>query len=354
MSSGTLTIYYDKKAGARVVHVDGLQTMTNCESTHTYTVNNKPFPGYCKGSIFKCSDFSGINFDYDISKIENGTELFQSATINSINCKLPKLKQGYMMFANCSSLTTFDSNLSSLTNGDYMFYDCNKLTTFECDDLSSLTNGFYMFYNCTALTTFTTDLSSLTDGTQMFYRCSNLKSFTSELSSLDDGMNMFLYCKNLITFDSDLNSLTDGTQMFYGCEKLETFSSDLISSKSNKSSLTNGRWMFYCCSNLTTFDSDLGSLTNGTQMFYGCSLDGSSVEKILSTIPTYTDGNQHIIDLTMNEQGCQKLGEILSEEIRNKEIPYYQNLEDDEKLNCQYKGWTIRATTKVKGGFYVN
>ena len=100
------------------------------------------------------------------------------------NVQTNKIKNGSLMFAFCSQLTSFNNDLSNLTNGGYMFAFCSSLTTFS-SDLSSLVDGYSMFTNCN-LTTFTSDLSSLTDGFSMFGGC-NLTSFSSDLSSLTDG-----------------------------------------------------------------------------------------------------------------------------------------------------------------------
>ena len=123
------------------------------------------------------------------------------------------LTKGYVMFHNCSKLTTFNSDLSSLTNGDSMFGNSWNLKSFS-SDLSSLENGDSMFSDCANLTSFNGDLSSLTNGEWMFNYCINLSEFSSDLSSLTDGSHMFSACIKLTSFNSDLSSLTEGNSMF--------------------------------------------------------------------------------------------------------------------------------------------
>ena len=363
--------------------------------------------------FYNCDDIT--SFTSDLNSLIDGRQMFQSCTnLGTFNSDLSSLKYGDNMFNSCLNLTkiTSDSsnspdspvNLGSLIDGQYMFYYCTKLTTFT-PDLSSLTNGRYMFYNCdsftefnsnlgaliygysmfescSGLTSFTSDLSSLTDGTEMFNNCSKLATFISDLSSLTngrymfqfcsdltsfysnsdgssvnlssliDGYNMFNGCENLTSFDSDLPSLTNGYEMFYRCENLTSFTSDLISSETNKSSLTNGFKMFSNCYKLATFTSNLSSLTDGTGMFYGCALNSDSVQKILDTIPAYTDGSVHILYMTMDKNGCDKAWDICkfyNSQYSKSKIKNYTNLQSESTI-FKYKGWTIYVTTNVEDG----
>jgi hypothetical protein len=111
--------------------------------------------------------------------------------------------------------------------------------------------------------------------------------------------------------------------MFYNCSKLTTFTSDL-------SSLENGYRMFYGCSTFTSFNSDLSSLKKGDGMFYNCKLDAASVEKILTSIPTYSSG---LYPLTMRIQSgaaATKFGEITGTTPTS-----------TSAVSVKYKGWTI-------------
>ena len=126
-----------------------------------------------------------------------------------------------------------------------------------------------------------------------------------------------------------IGKITNASQMFGGCTNLTSFSSDL-------SSLTGGLNMFSGCTNLTSFNSDLSSLTDGNNMFYYCKLDAASVEKILSTIPTYTDGSSHTLTMRIQKgEAVNKFNEITGSSYRGGSGTY----------NYNYKGWTISLSS---------
>jgi hypothetical protein len=74
--------------------------------------------------------------------------------------------------------------------------------------------------------------------------------------------------------------------------------------------IENGSRLFYNCHKLVTFNSDLSSLSNGYLMFFNCNLDAISVEKILTTIPTYTSG-VHELTMTIQDSAVSKFSEIV-------------------------------------------
>lgn len=201
--------------------------------------------------------------------------------------------------------------------GTNMFCDCHNLTTFT-SDLSSLTNGEYMFSGCSKLTTFTSDLSSLINGEYMFNYCSQLESFNSDLSSLTDGYQMFDSCVHFNSFNSDLSSLTDGTHMFRYCYKL------------------------------TAFDADLSSLEIGNGMFQSCRLNSKSIERILSTLPTYDyESGKHRILIGILTSAIDKFNEITG---NTNEIPVVSEGMNDcggvsdcggTDYTTLYKGWEL-------------
>ena len=194
--------------------------------------------------------------------------------------------------------------------------------------IGKFTDGSNMFEGCTNLTSFNGDLSSLTVGNAMFFGCSNLSSFNGDLSSLTNGHQMFMYCSSLTSFSSDLSSLTDGSNMFQNCDNLTSFSVDLPS-------LTNGSNMFGLCDNLTSFSVDLPSLTNGEHMFTSSPLDATSIEKILLSIPTYSDGTTHNLGLGVSlEQAGDKFTEITGATLNPKLGSY---------ITVAFKGWQINA-----------
>ena len=336
------------------------------------------------------------SFKSNLNSLEDGSGMFDYCDkLKSFSSDLSSLTNGSNMFYRCSALTTFSPELSSLTYGDSMFSGCYNLTAFS-SDLSSLTSGSSMFYKCTALTTFTSDLSKLENFDKMFYGCTNLKyfdaslasiskgtdfteifdanikqklqTFISNLEKLQSGSELFRDFKNLTTFEANLSSLTNGEQMFSSCTSLNSFDNDLgsltdaigmfqvctslASFTSNLSSLKDGQVMFHWCNNLTNFDADLGSLIQGDWMFSNCKLNGTSVKKILTTIPTYDDGSQHILDMTMDESGCERVCEICNlfyfQHEDAKKIPQYTS---NTTFQATYKGWTLRLSTNVTDGY---
>ena len=98
---------------------------------------------------------------------------------------------------------------------------------------------------------------------------------------------------------------------------------------------TNGNSMFSGCSNITSFSSDLSSLTIGDRMFNGCKLNTSSVERILTTIPEYSDGSSHTLSMTVQSgAAAAKFGEITG------------TIPTSSQKNVIFKGWTISVNTK--------
>ena len=210
-------------------------------------------------------------------------------------------------------------------------FEYSKLASFN-GDMPKLIDGERMF--CEApLESFSGDLSSLEEGDWMFYGTS-LASFNVDLPKMTYSFYMFCMCGELKDFKGDLSSLTNGDEMFYLCEKLTSFDSNL-------SSLTNGRYMFEYASELSHFDADLSSLDDGHAMFGGCNLDAASVEKILTTIPTYSSGSREL-HLTMSNAGCAKAAEILGI-ATGKTIPSWSGLWGSW-YSSSYKGWTVKLT----------
>ena len=120
---------------------------------------------------------------------------------------------------------------------------------------------------------------------------------------------------NLIA--NDLRKLEHGFDLFRG-QNITSFKGDL-------SSLTNGYEMFDSCYELTSFDANLSSLNDAFRMFSNSKLDGASVRKILTTIPTYTDDGSHRLSIGVSEEGKQVLKELTG----------------GSEGTIQYKGWAI-------------
>jgi hypothetical protein len=156
----------------------------------------------------------------------------------------------------------------------------------------------------------------------MFSGCKSLKSFkTTNLDKVNDPMNMFYGCSSLKVFEYNLPAVTYTSRMFMDCTGLESFTAEMPA-------ITDGSEMFMGCTNLTNFTSSLGSLTNGKDMFTGCKLNASSVEKILTTIPTITTGKK--LGMTIQPGAAAKFGEITGTTPTSTEI-----------INLTYKGWAM-------------
>lgn len=102
----------------------------------------------------------------------------------------------------------------------------------------------------------------------------------------------------------------------------------------SRKKIENGTELFYNCARLDRFDSDLSSLSEGNLMFFNCNLDAYSVERILTTIPTYTSG-VHNLTISMQDSASDKFSEIVG-----------VNISENVSI-AKYKGWTI---TVVKLG----
>lgn len=141
-----------------------------------------------------------------------------------------------------------------------------------------------------------------------------------------DSLN-FYYIKFRGVWKGNIGKFTNGFNMFNGCTNLTSFDADL-------SNLTRGSQMFESCYNLTSFKSDLSSLTSGHNMFYQCKLDAASVERILTTIPEYTDGSSYLLTMGIQSgEAAAKFGEITG----TIPTPY--------GATVNFKGWTIDVRT---------
>ena len=112
--------------------------------------------------------------------------------------------------------------------------------------------------------------------------------------------------------------------------------------------------MFRDCANLTSFSVERTwqNINDAYYMFGGCNLDGDSVRNILNVmLPEVTD---NYIDMTLSEDGCDALMEILnpSEAIT---IPKYNansSRETNSYVYNRWKGWVLRVTCSTKEYVY--
>ena len=231
----------------------------------------------------------GLNLPKDYPKLVHGVKLPQDAD--------------YIL---CDSLgnpvyMTFNE---TLTNGSYLFrsYQNIKQMNFE---FPNLTNGYHMFNGCSKLTSVGSNtFSKLTNGEQMFSLCYSLKEVNFELGELTKGSSMFQHCYELQVINlGNLNKLTDGTSMFANAKLL------------------------------TSFLYPLPALNIGTHMFANCKLDGASVQNILTTIPTYTDGSKRNLHMGVQQSGADKFKQITGVTPLTSNTPV-----------ATYKGWSVYAT----------
>lgn len=140
---------------------------------------------------------------------------------------------------------------------------------------------------------------------------------------IENGDNLFLNNKNLVSFEGNLNALTSANYMFKNCYALTSFENDL-------SNLISAKDMFLNCENLSIFNGDISKLSDGTNMFIGCVLNSTSIEHILNSIPTYTEGT-HNLGLTLKTvEEAAVFNQITG-----------ANVEIGDIYNISYKGWTI-------------
>ena len=189
------------------------------------------------------------------------------------------------MYANIASLPT---NATKVIGNFVYNSDGKAIDTIRAERMVS---GFYG-YTATALTEWVADMPNLKNGV---------------LNGNDGTHGVFTFCSRLSKFVGDLSSLTDGYKMFYTCSALSEFVGDL-------SSLENGSQMF-----------------DGDNAITGCKLNAESVECILESIPTYTDGT-HNLGLGIHVDAVATFNEITGAQL-----PATKG----SSLNVSYKGWTI-------------
>ena len=211
--------------------------------------------------------------------------------LKEINFDTSKVKNFSGAFSRCEGLTNAEIDASGCINFYSCFRDCINLKSLKIKNInSSITNIGEIVYNCNKLETFICNTSNITHGNWGFQGCSSLK----------------------YLFDEDGISLP------------------------NFSNLKEGYAMFDSCGVLEKFYSSLPSLVNGNSMFRGCKLDTLSVETILNSIPVYTDGTEHLLQLTMDKSAIDKFKEITN---------YSGDISTAIKV-IDFKGWKLSFNYK--------
>ena len=85
-------------------------------------------------------------------------------------------------------------------------------------------------------------------------------------------------------------------------------------------------------SGLSEFSANLSSLKASKNMFIGCPLSATSIETILTSLPTYTSGEHEIGMALMTETEASKFSEITGTTINRGQI-----------YTVSYKGWNIKT-----------
>ena len=153
--------------------------------------------------------------------------------------------------------------------------------------------------------------------------------------SLPTNKNWALYDDNgNLVYMNFSNEIVYGAQMFG--------STPMVKFQQSLDSLENGDKMFYNTA-LASFDSSLPSLRSGTMMFEKCKLDGKSVENILTSIPSVSNGAKLDMDVTAN--GCEAAATIIGISVGTT-IPYI----GDSRKTFTYKGWNVSLACVVSGG----
>ena len=171
------------------------------------------------------------------------------------------------------------------------------------------------------------------------------------LDNLREGDYMFMACSGVKIINCYAPKLINAPHMFaqeweveattYSSSPFQEFYGDLPL-------LKNGENMFYA-SNLKEFRGDLSSLENGYHMFsrsryytaeergpqYVPDLSPTSVLTIVETIPTYTDGSSHIINISIQIDDTTEAKDAFAKEAL---------FDSWEELNTEFsnKGWTVQ------------
>ena len=292
------------------------------------------------------------------------------------NIQFEKIEIAENLFSQCQNLTSFNGDLSLLKNAPGMFFNCNldaqsvenilsSLSTYDSGEHnitltiqesakesfqqitgSSLEMG--QFYNISFKgwnidvflrdnRYFQTPYDIYKDTIHLEENGSlSLKSYYIPDASKWNSEIYHQYNLNITAVENNMaynesnfvcniqsQYIENGTKLFHNCYNLSSFKDPLTS-------LVDGNSMFLNCEKLTDFECDLSSLSDGTNMFIGCMLNSASIEKILTTIPTYTTGS-HKLGLTLlTIEEANKFNEITGASVEIGNI-----------YNIEYKGWTI-------------
>lgn len=268
------------------------------------------------GMFYNCTELESISV-LGLSKLKTARSMFHNCSKLKTLVGFPSSWDGltsagnlsnygkYGMFSNTSLETTPDWTFPNLSNARAMFADCLYLTSVGKLSFPSLTDqAFYsfgvgLFNGCSSLI----DISGLrgsfpklTNWAGMFNGCKLLTDVSPILEQFVRNATIAFgtFASTGITeWSIDLPNLVNAAGLFYKCKSLVSVTGDFSSVGITG---TSGVGMFYDCTVLETVDIELPSLSSGKSMFQSCvKLKLSCAEKILNSLPEWTDGEEHII-----------------------------------------------------------
>ena len=179
------------------------------------------------------------------------------------------------------------------------------------------------------------NLRNLKDGSYLFVDKSfNLKdkTFVASLPLLENSQRMFSGTVDGVhSFDLELPKLKENVYLMFDYSM--TTGGKMVSFKGNLTNLEIGDSMF-SGTTLINFEADLEKLSSGKSMFSSGRLGVDAVERILTTIPTYNDGKEHVLEMRiMDDESCEKFKEITGFDVSINAI--------NGKHEIYWNGWTI-------------
>ena len=267
---------------------------SNCTSLKNITIPDS-VTSIGSDAFSNCSSLTNITIGNGVKRIDDYA--FQGCTgLTSITIPISVTSIGNGAFSGCNSLTSVEWNAKNCigagsgVNSDYLiFKNCSLLTTITIgDDVKTI--PAYAFSGCRSLTSVTIGNSVKRIGYRAFYMCGSLTNIVipDSVTSIDD--YAFSYC-------SGLTSLTIGNSVTSIGKDAFSYSSNLKSLTIGNSVKSIGDNAFYKCSGLTSIVMPDSVMSIGSSAFYNC----SSFKKIFYK---GTDGQWVNISISSTNNSC--------------------------------------------------
>ena len=267
---------------------------SNCTSLKNITIPDS-VTSIGSDAFSNCSSLTNITIGNGVKRIDDYA--FQGCTgLTSITIPISVTSIGNGAFSGCNSLTSVEWNAKNCigagsgVNSDYLiFKNCSLLTTITIgDDVKTI--PAYAFSGCRSLTSVTIGNSVKRIGYRAFYMCGSLTNIVipDSVMSIDD--YAFSYC-------SGLTSLTIGNSVTSIGKDAFSYSSNLKSLTIGNSVKSIGDNAFYKCSGLTSIVMPDSVMSIGSSAFYNC----SSFKKIFYK---GTDGQWVNISISSTNNSC--------------------------------------------------